>query len=67
MGAKNGHSVFDKITSGYKRNVWSPNSHGSLVVTIPQEFIEEHDINDSDQVAMIEEDGRLLLDFGNDE
>lgn len=64
---ENGHTVFDRIRNGYKRSVLEVNGRGTLGIAIPKDIVDNYDINKSDSVAIVEQDGQLLLDFGNHE
>lgn len=67
MASRNGQSVYDILSEGWSRKVSDRNGAGSLVVTIPVEFHEEHGIEPGDTVAMIPsetEPGVLELHFG---
>lgn len=65
MGSKNGHTVFDNIRNGWKRTVLDINGDGNLGLSIPQDFVDDHDIEVSDSIALVEEDGKLVADFSS--
>lgn len=63
MGARNGKTVYDIITSGYRREVTSIGSNGTLGVSIPANFVDEHEIQRGDDVAIREKDGKAVLEI----
>jgi bifunctional DNA-binding transcriptional regulator/antitoxin component of YhaV-PrlF toxin-antitoxin module len=56
MASRNGVSVYDLITSGYRRTVLDLNGQGDAGLTIPSEIVDEYDIRIGDEVAIREKD-----------
>lgn len=70
MSKSNGQSVYDIVTSGWKRLVKESNNNGTLDVNIPNDAAEKYDIGKGDEVAIVEsdtDDGVLELHFDSDE
>jgi len=57
MGARNGSSIFDLITNGWKRKLFDRDTRGSLAVGIPADYVDEHGLEPGDNVAIRERDG----------
>jgi hypothetical protein len=53
---RNGSSVYDQITGGWKRTVISMNGHDSPGFILPGEFVDEHDVEIGDDLALVESD-----------
>lgn len=66
MGTRNGDTVFDVLRNGaWKRIVRDINGQGDLGLSIPQDYVDEHGVEKSDNIVMKEdENGRLVCDFG---
>lgn len=58
MAARNGQSVFDILSEGWRRKLIQLNSDGTLVVSIPKEWRDKHNIAKGDEVAMRPADDR---------
>jgi len=58
MGARNGQSVFDILTAGWRRKVTPMNKDGTLGVSIPADILQELGIEKGDEVAMKPADDR---------
>lgn len=66
MGARNGQSVFDILTAGWRRKVTPMNQDGTLGVSIPADFLRDQGINKGDEVAIKpaeDRDGVLEVHF----
>lgn len=66
MGAKNGQSVFDILTDGWRRKLTPRNADGTLGVSIPAEFLRDQGAEKGDEVAIkkpADRDGVLELYF----
>ena len=58
MGARNGQSVFDILTEGWRRKLIQLNGGGTLVVSIPAEYQRDQGVEKGDEVAMKPADDR---------
>lgn len=70
MATRNGKSVYDVITNGYRRTVADLNGNGQRAVSLPSEWADEQNIDIGDEVAVKpadEKTGVLELHFGNNE
>lgn len=66
MAARNGQSVFDILTDGWRRKVIQLNSEGTLVISIPLEFRDDLGVEKGDEVAIKpsdDQDGVLEVYF----
>lgn len=57
MEGRNGQSVFDLLTNGWRRKVTLLNGEGTLAVSIPAEYQRERSIERGDDVAIRPADG----------
>lgn len=56
MAGRNGRSVYDMITNGWRRNTTKATPHGGININVPADFCEQHDIEPGDEVAIKEKD-----------
>lgn len=57
MASRNGQTVYDIITDGWSRKVSDFNGRGSLGISIPANWVEEHNVELGDHVAITKQDG----------
>lgn len=70
MATRNGRSVFDIITNGFRRTVADLNGNGQPAVSLPSDWVDQHNVEIGDEVAIkpSDDDDRVLeLHFGDDE